>query len=171
MKIILKVLSYINKNTLIYTSYLSSVIFMYDCTALYVYQLCAYSGYVGNFGMDSKLISNCASTGCRSRARNAFVPTTAVNYLHSVLLHNSVSKWNKRHTIKKKRQFFSKALLDPFNANRAYNFAISSQAIVKMSYFKAVCREVFNACFLLCKELKFFFSSISELLQRILNKY
>ena len=39
----------------------------------------------------SKLISN-SGAGCRSHAGDAFVPTAAVNYLHSVLLHNSVSE-------------------------------------------------------------------------------
>lgn len=29
--------------------------------------------------------------GCRLRAGDAFVPTAALSYLHSILLHNSVS--------------------------------------------------------------------------------
>lgn len=53
----------------------------------------------GGMLLYSKLISS--GTGCRSRAEDAFVPTAAVNYLHSVLLHNSVSKQAIYLTIKR----------------------------------------------------------------------
>lgn len=53
----------------------------------------------------SKVLSN-GSAGCRSQARGAFVPTAAVNYLHSVLLHNSVSEPTLCLETKRDHSFF-----------------------------------------------------------------